>query len=301
MLADLPAADCARVAQANARAYEPVTVPIAAFSTNWTIVAYPCTAWAVRVFPDLDPQAATNRLAEQIFRASRLFVPDPIAEWRRHTASLVQRVEYLNRMAFSALHFVGEGTDLIVGLAEGHLWQGGVTKTAGGISTICNMPTEEVFTAPHRDRVDGWVTASKAFALDGSMICGLRVRFVKGRAVEIEADQGKERIDALLATDNGACRLGEVALVPHSSPIAQSNILFQNMLFDENAASHLAFGQSYAKCFRRNASNRAEIARRGGNASAIHQDWMIGTATMNVFAITKDGKSERLMQQGEWV
>jgi aminopeptidase len=290
---------CDPVEEANALAYQPIIGPISKFETNWAIIAYPGAKWAQQVFTNMSREDAVDRLAKEIFSASRVLSKDPIADWAEHTDNLKERVEYLNTQHFDALHFVGDGTDLKVGLADGHVWQGGATDTTKGITTLCNMPTEEVFTAPHRDRVEGWARASKPLPLNGSLIEGLRVKFEKGKAVQVLAEQGEEYLNAHLDLDSGGRYLGEVALVPHSSPISQSGVVFQNILFDENASSHLAFGQSYAKCF----SDAAEkpVDKRGGNQSTIHLDWMIGSKDMNVYGLDTFGTSYQIMRNGEWV
>ncbi|MEP3297665.1 MAG: aminopeptidase [Pseudoruegeria sp.] len=299
LLSKILPADVARVAKANALAYQPIIGPISKFETNWAIIAYPGAKWAQQIFPNMSKENAVDRLAKEIFSASRVLSQDPVSEWAQHTENLAQRVEYLNKQSFDALHFVGEDTDLKVGLAFGHVWQGGAADTTKGITTVCNMPTEEVFTAPHRDRVDGWARATKPLPLNGGLIEGIRVKFEKGKAVQVLAEQGEEQLNAYLDIDPAGRYLGEVALVPHSSPISQSGVVFQNILFDENASSHLAFGQSYAKCF---ADARDELLdTRGGNQSTIHLDWMIGSGDMNVYGLDTSGASHQIMRNGEWV
>lgn len=299
LLRDVPATDVARAARANAVAYAPVTGLISKFETNWAIIAYPVEKWAQQVFPDLPKEQAVDRLAKEIFAASRVLSPDPVAAWTKHTKALSARLEFLNSQGFETLHFAGEGTDLMVGLADGHVWQGGATQTTQGIATVCNLPTEEVFTAPHRDKVNGWVRASKPLPLNGNLIENIRVKFENGKAVQVLADTGQDALNAYLDIDPSGRFLGEVALVPHNSPISQSGVVFQNILFDENASSHLAFGQSYAKCFENH--EEGNVAARGGNQSTIHLDWMIGTGETSVSGIDASGRSVQIMQNGEWV
>lgn len=302
LLAAEDSARVARAARANAVAYRPALDRIANFDVNWTIIAWPGAAWATRVFPDLDPDAAQARLAEAILAASRIAGPDPVAGWAAHSARLAERSGWLNRQRFAALHFTGPGTDLTVGLADGHEWHGGASTARNGVTCNPNIPTEEVFTTPHALRVDGHVVASKPLSHQGSLIDGIAVRFEAGRIVEAHATRGQDVLLKLLDSDAGARRLGEVALVPHSSPIAQSGLLFFNTLFDENAASHIALGQCYSKCFVNGAHLTPEqIAAQGGNTSIIHVDWMIGSDKVDVDGIAPDGARVPVMRRGDWV
>ncbi|WP_423775859.1 aminopeptidase [Allomeiothermus silvanus] len=283
---------------ANRRALE----LIASFHINWSIVAYATVDWAKMVFPDLAEEQAVEKLWEAIFKASRLDTDDPVAAWAAHNANLHKRVQFLNEKRYAALHFKGPGTDLKVGLADDHVWSGGAAVAKNGVVCNPNIPTEEVFTTPHKDRVEGYVSSSKPLAYQGSLLDGIRVRFEGGRIVEASAKVGEDILKQLLETDEGARRLGEVALVPHSSPIAQSGILFYNTLFDENAASHIALGQAYSECIRGgDRLSREELAARGSNASLIHVDWMIGSNEIDVDGITHTGQAEPLMRRGEWV
>ena len=283
---------------ASKRALELIT----GFHINWSIVSYASPAWARMVFPDLPQGEAVEKLWEAIFKASRLDNDDPVAAWAQHNADLHARVEFLNDKRYAALHFRGPGTDLEVGLADDHLWSGGAAPAKNGVVCNPNIPTEEVFTTPHKDRVEGYVRSSKPLAYQGSLLEGIRVRFEGGRIVEATAEAGEDILRQLLETDEGARRLGEVALVPHSSPIAQTGILFYNTLFDENAASHIALGQAYSECVRGgDRMSPEELAAKGANSSLIHVDWMIGSSEVDVDGITPSGQAEPLMRGGEWV
>jgi aminopeptidase len=186
-------------------------------------------------------------------------------------------------------------------LADDHLWLGGGTTAGNGLHCIPNMPTEEVFTTPHKDRVNGFVTATKPLSYQGMLIEDIRVRFEKGRIVEAAASTGQEVLQNLISTDEGAARLGEVALVPHSSPISQSGMLFFNTLFDENAASHIALGQAYSSCVKDgHHMDKEALAAKGANDSLIHVDWMIGSGKIDIFGVAADGSEEPLMRLGEW-
>jgi aminopeptidase len=297
--------DAKKVSRANvalSKASRPAMELITRHEINWTIVASATPAWAKLVFPRLPENEAVACLWEAIFRTTRIETPDPVAEWRRHGAHLQSRVRLLNEERFSALRYQGPGTDLTVGLADDHLWCGGGSTAKNGIAGFPNMPTEEVFTTPHKDRVEGRVTSTKPLSYQGTLIEGIQVEFEGGRIARASAKQGEAILQSMIATDDGARRLGEVALVPHSSPIAQSGLLFWNTLFDENAASHIALGQSYSTCLLGGDSlSESELAAKGANESLIHVDWMIGSGELDVDGLWADGRSVPLMRQGEWV
>ena len=291
-----------RMNRATSKAYRPALELIARHEINWTIVACATPAWAAAVFPNLSRDEGLARLWEAIFAASRADQPDPSAAWKKHDADLHARAERLNEKRYSALHFRGPGTDLRVGLADDHLWLGGGTTARNGRYCIPNMPTEEVFTTPHKDRVEGRVTSTKPLSHQGTMIEDISVRFEAGRIVEAHAARGEQVLQRMIETDEGARRLGEVSLVPHSSPIASSGLLFMNTLFDENAACHIALGQAYSTCLKNGDSLTPEqLASRGANESLIHVDWMIGSNHIDVDGISAEGESLPVMRAGEWV
>ncbi len=301
LLAEQDPAKVARAGKANSIAYKPAMEKITNFNVNWSICAWPGVAWAKRMFPELSEPEAQAKLAEAIFAAARVDTADPVAAWAEHNAALRARTEWLNAERFSALHFTGPGTDLTIGLADGHEWHGGASTAQNGVQCNPNIPTEEVFTTPHAQRVDGTVRSTKPLSHQGSLIDGIKVRFEGGRIVEATAEKGEAVLKELLATDEGAARLGEVALVPHGSPISQSGLLFYNTLFDENAACHIALGQCYSKCFLDGASLSADqIAAQGGNSSMIHVDWMIGGAETDIDGIRDDGTRVPVFRKGEW-
>ncbi len=291
----------ARANKANSMAYQPALEKITGFDINWTIVAYPETAWARQVFPGDGDEVAVKRLADAIFAASRVDGTDPIGAWALHNAALRARTEWLNGHRFHALRFTGPGTDLTVGLADGHEWMGGASAARNGITCNPNIPTEEVFTTPHALRVSGHVSSTKPLSYQGTLIDDIAVRFEDGRIVEARASKGADVLNKVLDTDAGSRRLGEVALVPHSSPISRSGLLFFNTLFDENAACHIALGQCYSKCFVGGADlTPDEVAARGGNKSLIHIDWMIGSGKIDIDGVHADGRTVPVMRQGEW-
>jgi aminopeptidase len=301
LLANEDPAKVARASKANSIAYQPALEKIAGFDINWNLVAYPTDSWAKRVFPGETDDVAVGRLAEAIFSASRVDNDDPVAAWTSHNAALCRRTEWLNARKFHALHYSGPGTDLTIGLADGHEWEGGAATAKNGITCNPNIPTEEVFTTPHARRVDGHVVSTKPLSYQGSLIDGIAVRFEAGRIVEAKAARGEDVLKKVLDSDDGARRLGEVALVPHSSPISKSGFLFFNTLFDENAACHIALGQCYAKCFiDGDKLTSDEIAARGGNKSMIHIDWMIGSDRIDIDGVDADGGRTPVFRRGEW-
>ena len=294
-------AKVARANKANSRAYQPALEKIVNFDTNWNIIAYPGSSWARQVFPDCTEEVAVAKLADAIFAASRVDLDNPIAAWDEHNAVLRERTRWLNGQRFTALHYSAPGTDLTIGLADGHEWVGGASVAKNGITCNANIPTEEVFTTPHCRRVTGHVVSSKPLSYQGTLIDDIAVSFEEGRIVEAKASRGEEVLTKVLDTDEGARRLGEVALVPHSSPISRSGLLFFNTLFDENAASHIALGQCYSKCFIDGARlTPQQIAAQGGNQSLIHIDWMIGSDKTDVDGIHADGRRVPVFRRGEW-
>jgi len=301
LLSEQDPAKVGRANRANSAAYKPALEKISNFDINWNIVSYPNPSWAALVFPDDPEEIAVAKLAKAIFAASRVDVEDPIAAWAEHNANLAKRSSWLNGERFASLHFTGPGTDLKVGLADGHEWHGGSSTAKNGITCNPNIPTEEVFTTPHALRVEGHVSSTKPLSHQGTLIDNIRVRFEGGRIVEAKASRGEQVLNKVLDTDEGARRLGEVALVPHSSPISASGILFYNTLFDENASCHIALGQCYSKCFVNGASlTQEQIKAQGGNSSLIHIDWMIGSRQVDIDGIKPDGLRVPVMRQGEW-
>jgi aminopeptidase len=299
--------DPTKVSRANvavSKAYKPAMEIITRHEINWTIVAAATPAWAALVFPQDAPDIALAKLWDAIFSTSRITSADPVAQWREHGANLKKRVDLLNAKRFHSLRFhtPDNATDLTVGLADQHLWAGGGTTAGNGVYCQPNIPTEECFTTPHKSRVNGHVAASKPLSHQGTLIENIRCTFKDGRIVEATATAGEAAINKLISTDEGARQLGEVALVPHNSPIAQSGVLFWNTLFDENAASHIALGQAYSTCLIGGEKmSTEELAALGANESLIHVDWMIGGPTMNVDGLSANGAAEPLMRNGDWV
>jgi aminopeptidase len=290
------------VQQTTANHVRPFRDYISRNHTNWAVVAAAAPTWAARVFPDVEPAMQVQRLWDAIARLCRLDREDPIAAWETHLADLAARTDHLNAKQYSALRYSGPGTNLTIGLPNGHVWVGGRSANAAGIRFAPNLPTEEVFTMPHKDRVDGVVRATKPLSYGGTLIENFTLRFDGGRVVELHAEKNESVLKRLVDMDAGAARLGELALVPHSSPVAQTGVLFYNTLFDENAASHVALGAAY-KFTLRGGESMGEDAfeQAGGNRSAAHVDFMIGSGELDVSGVLPDGSLEPVMQRGEWI
>ena len=290
-----------RANRANSKAYRPALSKIVSHEINWSIVPFPGTSWAREVFPGEPEEIAVKKLADAIFAATRVDTADPIGEWAAHNRRLRERRDWLTGKNFAALKYSGPGTDLTLGLADGHAWKGGASDSRNGIVCNPNIPTEEVFTTPHRLRVDGVVSATKPLSYNGTLISDIQMRFEGGKIVDVQASQGRDVLVKAMDSDEGGRRIGEVALVPHSSPISKSGILFYNTLFDENAASHIALGQCYSDCFiNGDTITPEEVEHRGGNKSVIHIDWMIGSDKIDIDGIGQDGSVTPVMRKGEW-
>lgn len=288
--------------QSVSRAVMPFRDLVSRNHLNWAAIASANDAWARKVFPNAPEGERAARLWEAIGRMCRLDRPDPIQAWREHVAKLAERSDFLNSRRFSALKYSGPGTDLLLGLPAGHVWVGGGSTNRAGVKFVPNLPTEEVFTIADRNRVDGTVRSTKPLSYGGSLVEDFTLRFEAGRVVSFSAARGENVLRQMLDTDPSAGRLGEVALVPASSPVAASELLFYNTLFDENAASHVALGTAYK--FTLSGGEKMgdeEFERAGGNVSAIHVDFMIGSAKLDVDGVFGDGRKEPLMREGEWV
>ena len=300
-LKDEPPELVSAVQQAVSRAVRPFRELISRNQTNWTVVAAAGGGWAARVFPGLPPTEQVARLWDAIARLCRLDQPDPVAAWEAHLAALARRRDHLNAKRYAALKYSGPGTELTIGLPDGQLWVSGRSESRSGIPFAPNLPTEEVFTMPHKDRVDGVVRSSKPLSYGGTVIENFTLTFAGGKAVKVTAERGQEVLQRLVDTDAGAARLGEIALVPHSSPVSQSGLLFYNTLFDENAASHVALGSAYKFTMRGGESMEdATFEQAGGNRSGVHVDFMIGSGALNVDGVLPGGATEALMRAGEW-
>lgn len=286
---------------ARQRALRPYSDKTMRGEVAWSLAAVPVPGWAQAVFPDLAPDEALEHLWEAVLQAVRADRPNTLDRWSEHLAQIDRWSDRLNARRYQALHFRAPGTDLRVGLIDGHRWDGGAGRTPQGISFVSNLPTEEVFTAPHRERVDGVVSSSKPLAYNGQLIEGMTLVFEGGAVVKATAESGEEALRGILDTDEGARRLGEVALVPNSSPTSRTGVLYLETLFDENAACHLALGEAYPDSVHGGLDlGRDEALSRGLNDSLAHVDFMIGSAELDVDGVREDGEREAVMRSGEW-
>ncbi|MDZ5473006.1 aminopeptidase [Bacillus sp. 31A1R] len=268
---------------------------------SWSIVAMPSKKWANKVFPELPEEDRVSALWERIFKAVRLDLEDPIEAWHQHIKQLEEKAKQLNEKRFNKLHYKAPGTDLIIELPEKHLWLSGGSTNSQGTKFIANLPTEEVYTVPHRLGVNGYVSSTKPLAFQGNVIEDFKITFKDGKIVGVEAKVGQEILEKLLETDEGASFIGELALVPHHSPISSSGVLFFNTLFDENASNHLAIGSAYPTCYEGGTElSEKERIEAGLNDSIVHEDFMIGSENMDIDGIKADGTVEAIFRSGNW-
>ncbi|MFC6314259.1 aminopeptidase [Lapidilactobacillus achengensis] len=301
-LAGLPADKIAAFQRRDSQGIQAVRSATQSNRLSWLIIGAASPAWAQKVFPGETAEVATDHLWQAIFKTMRLDSADPIKAWEDHRQKLSAKAEMLNAQQFDRLHYTAPGTDLVIGLPQDHRWEAAGATNEKGDFFIPNMPTEEVFTAPDANRVDGTVSSTKPLSYAGTILSGLHFTFAHGKVIAATAAQGQATLDHLLATDDGARHLGEVALVPDQSPISQSGITYFNTLFDENASDHLALGAAYPFSIK-NGTNMTKLAlqKAGLNSSQIHVDFMVGSAEMNIDGITKSGAVVPLFRQGNWV
>ena len=274
---------------------------ISTMKVSWCVLSAAVAPWGARVFPNAPAGEQVDLLWDAIFKMCRLDEDDPTTAWKTHIEVLERRREYLNEKAYTALKYTAPGTDLTLGLPEGHIWKGGIDQNAQGTTFVPNIPTEEVFTLPDSNRTDGMVSSTKPLNYGGRLIENFSLTFQEGKVVGVEAETGRETLKKLVETDEGAARLGEVALVPHSSPISKFGKLFYNTLFDENASNHVALGQAYNVCLEGGEEmSEEDFATAGGNTSVTHVDFMIGSEDMDIDGVLPDGSTEAVMRGGEW-
>ena len=295
LFADL---DGSRVGRARMKALSAASLKLTDGLCNWSIVAFPNAGWAQAVFGEPD----VERLWDAVATAVRLDEPDPVAAWQAHIAKLAARADALNDRRFDALRYLGGGTDLTVGLHPGSNWMAALEHSAGGIAHVANMPTEEVFTSPDARRVDGIVRSTYPLQLQGTIVRGLEIRFEGGRAVDVRADEGQELMETHIASDDGAARLGELALVDSDSRVGKTGLIFFDTLFDENASSHIALGMAFPQTVE-GASELSTDERhaQGVNHSSIHTDFMIGSTELAVTGLTQSGDEVPILRGGDWV
>lgn len=290
-----------KAARAYSEHFKPIMELVARNSAQWCVVCPPTPDWAAAVFPGSTRAEAKEKLWEAVSKTCRLDQPDPVKFWKGYFDQIMIRGEYLTAKKYTALKFKAPGTDLSVGLPEGHLWIGGWDRTEGGITFAANLPSEEVFTLPHREHTEGTVTATKPLVYQGSLIEDFSLTFSKGKVVDFKAKKGQDILGNILESDPNASYLGEVALVPHGTPISQMGLSFLNTLYDENASNHLALGNAY----RFNLEGGTDMSEEdfeaaGGNESITHEDFMFGSGEMDVDGVLPDGTTEPVMRAGEW-
>lgn len=268
----------------------------------WCIASVPAKAWASKVFPDVSLDEAYEKLWNAILKSVRVDAEDPVAAWDVHKNNLKKRMDFLNSNNFKMLHYKNSyGTDLTIELPEGHIWLGGSDITPYGVEFIANMPTEEVYTVPERTGINGTVVSSKPLNYNGNLIDKFSITFKGGRITDFSAESGYENLKSLIETDEGSHYIGEVALVPYDSPISNSNILFYNTLFDENASCHLAIGKAYPVCIKNGENmNEEELKNAGVNDSILHEDFMVGTKDLEIMGITRSGKEVPVFVKGNF-
>lgn len=291
----------ANAQKASSTALKPWRQMMQSDKVSWSIVAVPSQAWADKVFPEEPTENRVHKLWETIFKTVRVDTENPVEAWKKHDETLHEKVHYLNDKRYKKLHYTAPGTDLTIELPEKHLWCGAGSINEKGHHFMANMPTEEVFSVPLKTGVNGTVASTKPLSYGGNIIDNFSITFKDGRIVGVKAEQGEEILKHLVDTDEGSHYLGEVALVPFNSPISQSNVLFFNTLFDENASNHLAIGSAYAFCLEGGKQmSPEELAANGLNESLTHVDFMIGSDEMDIDGIKEDGTVEPVFRNGDW-
>lgn len=267
----------------------------------WCVMSIPTKEWAAKVFPDLNEVESLEMLWDNIFKATRVDNEDPIAAWKEHTTNFNSKLDYLNSKKYKKLHYKSPVTDLTIELPEKHVWLGGGSYSEKGTYFVANMPTEEIFTLPKRDGINGTVKSTKPLNYGGNLIDNFSITFENGKIIDFSAKEGYETLRKLIETDEGSHYLGEVALVPHDSPISNTNIIFYNTLFDENASCHLALGRAYPTCLEGGSEMSAEeLKNNGANSSLTHVDFMVGSPDLNIDGETANGKLEPIFRNGNW-
>ncbi|ATP41891.1 aminopeptidase [Solibacillus sp. R5-41] len=267
----------------------------------WSIIAVPSPKWAAKVFPQLPVEEQVPALWDAIFKTVRIGEGDAVTKWQKHIESLENRAAQLNKKKYKLLHYKAPGTDLKIALPDKHLWVSGSSKSPDGTTFIANMPTEEVYTLPAKFGVNGVVSNTKPLVYKGNIIDDFKLTFENGKIIQAEAKVGHAILQQLIAADEGSAYLGEVALVPHESPISASNILYYNTLFDENASNHLAIGEAYPTCYEGGKElEEGQLEALGINRSLTHEDFMIGSADMDIDGVLADGTVEPIFRKGNW-
>ncbi|MEG2246213.1 MAG: aminopeptidase [Romboutsia sp.] len=268
---------------------------------KWSIVSVPTESWAKKVFPNIDSKDAIKKLWDAIFKCSRVDSQDSVKSWKKHNLDLKLRMDFLNEKKFKTLKYKSSKTNLTMDLPEDHIWLSGASEDPTGVEFNANIPTEEVFSMPHKFKVDGVVHSTKPLVYGGNVIDNFSLTFKNGRIINYTAEKGAETLSKLIDTDEGSHYLGEVALVPFKSPISDTNIVFFNTLYDENASCHFAIGSAYRTCIKDGDNLKdEELANHGVNDSLTHVDFMIGSSDMNIIGTTYDGQEIQVFKDGNW-
>lgn len=301
LLKDIPTSKIAAMQKSSGVALAPFRKLTSNSDVCWCVVSMPTPAWSQKVFPDKSPEEAESLLWDRIFEATRITEADPVAAWQAHTDLLARKCAYLNDKKIKTLHYTAPGTDLTVELAKNHIWQGGGEDSTKGTYFVANMPTEEVFTMPYKYGVNGTVSSTKPFVVSGNLVDEFTLTFKDGKIVDCTAAQGEEVLKELIATDEGSHYLGEVAIVPHSSPVSRTNTIFFNTLFDENASCHFAIGSAYTTNIVGGGDmSQEELEKAGANTSITHNDFMVGSDKLTIEATTESGEKFTVLKDGEW-
>jgi len=301
LLNGIPAKRISTQQKASGSALEKYRAAVMTDKIAWSIIAIPSEKWAAKIFPELPKEQQMTALWEAIFSTVRIGNGTAVESWKTHIAELEARATALNDKHFKKLHYKAPGTELTIELPEKHLWMSGASRTPNQTPFIANMPTEEVYTAPLKLGVNGYVRNTKPFVYSGNIIDGFTLTFENGKIVKAQAETGNDLLQELIQNDEGSAYLGEVALVPHESPISASDILFYNTLFDENASNHLAIGEAYPTCVEGARDlEEAQLQALGINTSITHEDFMIGSAEMDIDGERADGTTEPIFRKGNW-
>lgn len=282
-------------------AWKPISAHIGKNTMNWNLLSVPVQGWAAKIFPDIPEAEQMPALWDAIFKICRVYEEDPVAAWKSHLENLQKHSDYLNGKSYRELHYRAPGTDLKMVLPEGHIWRSAGFETQSGIPFTANIPTEEVFTLPDRRYTEGTVRSTRPLVYTGNVIDNFSLTFKEGKVVDFSAEEGEDILRSLISTDEGAGMLGEVALVPNSSPISQSGLLFYNTLLDENASCHIALGAAYRFSLESGEKMTGEeFAERGGNNSLVHSDFMLGSGDLDIDGVLPSGEVEAIFRSGEW-
>ena len=301
LLKDVDPKRVANAQKASAKALQEWRSYTLSDKSKWSIVSVPTVSWSKKVFPGVSEEEAVEKMWEAIFKCTRVDQEDPIEAWNKHNKDLKTRMNFLNDSKFKKLYFKSSKTDITMELPEGHIWASGASKDPNGIDFNPNIPTEEVFTLPHKFGVNGIVASTKPLVYGGNVINNFTLTFKDGKIVDFTTEEGYETLSNLISTDEGSHYLGEVALVPFKSPISDTNIVFYNTLYDENASCHFAIGTAYKSCIENGVNiPEEELDKHGINFSMTHVDFMIGSSDMDIVGETANGEKVQIFKDGNW-